>query len=336
MGLDFAADAVADQLDSENLKTRQVAVRTLLRLRDPRGTQAGVEELRSGDEGRILAAITLFRDAAIPPPEPQRVALAAHPLAQVRQVLASTLGPRPDEPLEEEPSILVVLERLADDADAAVRRTAVAQLFRRGRFIGLESYRDDLRQGHGDALKESVQFLCEKLRDPEAARLIRTRLESETEARDAANLLFGLRFVGDVVDADHYIANMLAAGTLEDSRAGGQLYLSEYASLYVQDFGSAIAPRLVGAYANANTRAAKLMLLDALRGVAAEAGPESWDFVVGIVTDRSEEPAVRVAAAESLPFFDDVSRADQIQSLSREVENRQVATRLVDIFLNYF
>jgi HEAT repeat protein len=335
-GLKFAADAVAEHLNSPQPATRKAAIQSLLQLRDPRGNVAAEEDLRREDHTLVFLTLNAYRDATTLPTEFSVKQLLPHDNAQVRQGLAAALGPSAGEALESEGYALAALRRLADDADAAVRRTAVANLFRRGHHQGLETYRDDLRRGHGGALKESVQFLCEELRDPAAGELIRQRLQTELDPLDEANLLFGLRFIGDPVDAEHYVSCIVRAGTSEDRRGGSQVYLSEYAALYIQDFGAAAGPALSSAMAKAVTIKGRLLMLDALRGVAKVGGPEVWEAILARLVDGEEDLVVRLAAADSLPFFDDPGLGPQVLALRDQLEDHRVVSRVLTIYVSFF
>lgn len=330
------ADAIARQLDSPLLNVRQVAIRALMRVGDPRGAAEAEQELMEQDPTRVYQALTIYRDSGRVPSVAAIRRLSRHEGAQVRQGLAESLRLYPGETEDTEAAILEVLVGLTDDRDAAVRTTAIAQLYFRGKHLGLETYRDDLREGHGGALKESVQFLCEQLGDPVAADLIRARLRTEIDPTDAANLLFGLRFVGDADDAAQYVDFVVRGGTEQDARGSGSLYLSQFAALYVQDLGPGALDALALGFERCTTDVARLMILDALRGIASETGPDCVDLLERLATDRALSLPVRLEVIRSFPFIDDPGTGPRFLALREDLADHQLSTALLQVYVSYY
>ncbi len=329
-------DAVAAHLNSQSLLARQLAIKALLKFGDERGSRAAREELGSADSGRVSKSLNLYRDAGVDPGYEMVCDLARHPDPEVRLALASVLKPSTGPADRDRDSKIKLLQFLGQDASAQIRRQAIHSLHLHGDSTLLWPLRDQLRRGHGDALKEGVTFLCETLRDPESASLLRERLTNGGDAQDEATLLFGLRYVGEERDASFFIQRILAAGTPEDRLAGRVTWLSDFASQYLQTLGELIIRPLFGAFEKARTDRARLLIIDALRGVGGALQTEQKHTVLAWIADTRRSEIVRIAAADSLPFFDDTRLAKRVQEMSQSLGDRSIALRLQQIFLNYF
>jgi hypothetical protein len=333
------ADAAARHLASPAIRVRQNAIFALLALRDPRGFAAASDELDSGDDARRLEAVTLFRDAAAPLPPERARELVDSRQGDLRRELAVALangaGDAPD------PVVDALLTRLAGDADPVVARVAAHQLFVRGRSEALDSWRETVRTGRGAALREAVTFLCEIVRDPVAASLIRPRLDAGgLDGSEQGNLLAGLRFYGVVDDAPRFTRRMLAAGSAEDRRAGERTWLSDLAATHVQSLGHGAAAALAAALAEASTLRARLACLDSLRGVLRTAPSElrfrCGEQLLALVADDSSELPLRLAAADSIAFADDGALGERLFALRSTVGEFELAARILAIYACFF
>ncbi len=332
--LHFAADAVALHLQSPLTLTRQIAIRTLLRLNDPRGDEQAAVEIRSDNPDRVSLGLSIYRDATVAPPPDLAERLAEHPSSDVRLCLAQAIRPECRGFDEHSERYVSILRRLADTTSYSIKRTATKELLRHGSFENLRRYREEIRSGHGDELKEAVQFLCEEVRDSEAAELIRARVQGTVEPSDHANLLFGLRFVGNESDIAHFIQLMHRGGTPEDERGGTQTYLSKHASIYVQTFGAITIPSLIRGYRESRNTYAKLLFLDALRGVADSS--EVGEFWLELIRDESLPTLIRVSAAESMPFLEGMPWGTLIPELMETVADTTLVQRLRRVLLCYY
>jgi hypothetical protein len=331
------ADACARKLDDEVLRVRQTAILALLSLRDERGVAAGLEELAHAEPARAVLGLTLWRDADLLPPIDAVRPFAESRSAAMRKELAAALGAKGGG--QDEEAAIALLRRLADDSDLYVSQTAVQQLWKHGLEDGLEKWRERLRRSYGADLREAAKFLCETLRDPQAAPILRDRLARERlDATDQANLLDGLRQVGDASDAPAYVERILRAGTKEDGRASERTFLSEYASLYVQGLGEAAVPPLVAALPRAPGPRARLALLDALRGVvkgAADADAAA-DAVLALLLDAGQPIEVRRAALDTIAFFDDAALGARLVELAGQVGEPELAERIRVLDASFF
>jgi len=332
-------EACALHLDSPLPRVRQSAILALLALADPRGRAAAEEELAHSDPDRVALALSLYRDAGAWPPLAQSRVLAAAKHGPIRREVALALAPA-GAPADPEPG-LQLLRLLASDPDLVVRQAAVEQLWRHGRQEGVESWRERLRHGHGAALREAAQFLCETLRDPLAAQIVRERLASERlEGPDQANLLGGLRHVGGAQDIPRYVELILRAGTAADVRGSERTFLSEHAAQHVQTFRGEAAAPLALALERAPTPRAKLALLDALRGVASDADAAARGIAVEAVLarllDPAEERGVRMAAVDTIAWFDDASLGERLYALRERVGDKPLADRIVTLYASFF
>ncbi len=341
------ADAAARHLQAANRRIRQNAIFALLALGDERGRAAALEELASGDPTRVLEGVTLWRDAgALLPPEQARV-LATNPVGEVRKQLAialgSGVGTRADAAVDG------LLTRLAADADPIVSQVAVEQLCRRGRRETLAPWIERLTSGYGTALTEAITFTCEILRDPAAARIVRGRLEDATlSGSDQANLLGGLKFVGGGEDAPRFIQRILHAGTTEDRRGSERTYLSEFAATDIQSLGGVVAKPLAEALAAApveergppTTLRAKLCLIDALRGVIKQADAAVARAIAeqlfAMIADESAPTELRIAAVDTIAYFDDAKLGTRLFDLRRTLADKTVADRILVLFASFF
>lgn len=332
-------DAVVRHLDSPAQIVRQNAIFALLANDDPRGIAAALAELASGDERRLLEGLTLWRDAAKLLPLEVARGLLDHPVGEVRKQLAIAIGAGagtvPDEAVD------ALLARLAADPDPVVARAAAEPLFRRGRAEAIQSWRDTLANGRGMALREAVSFLCDGLRDPAAPAIARRRLDQEAlDGSDLGNLLSGLKCYGDPGDIDRFVSRIARAGTADDPRAGERLRLSELAGTHVQQLGPAAGLPLVAAVDAAPTLRAKLALLDSLRGVvkgmAADDQARCASRLFGWVADEGAPVELRLAAADTIAYFDDLALGQQLYELGKRVGNKPVGERTLLLYATFF
>ena len=325
-GIRELADAVALHLDERDLAARRVAIRALMRFDDARGFAAARAELGHVDDGRRLLALTLYRDVGSAPPLELAQSLARHPNPEMRRSLAQALAGATEQTRD---AAIELLQSIADTEDAVLRETAVRVLRSLGHHESLGEYRDRVREGHGESLKEAVRFLCENLGDPSTAPLLRARLaEPDLDPVDVANLLFGLRFIGDPTqDTLWYVDSILRGGTAEDRRSVSTTYLSEFASLYVQTFGQAAVAELLGAMPQATTDRARQLILDALRGcLAADGGtPEVLAALEGWAGEQSWSLETRLAVLDTLVF----ARTPEVGGLLRRFHDEGTQPELV-------
>lgn len=333
------AEAVLRHLDSPARRIRQNAIYALLASGDPRGLAEVERELDSGDESRVLDAVTLFRDAAVLPPPERSLALLGHRLGDVRRELAVALGTAAGS--APDPGVDALLTRLAADVDPVVARVAAEQLFRRGRADALQSWRDQVATGRGSALREAITFLCEIVRDPAVAPLLRRRLDHEELTGDEqGNLLAGLRFFGDPTDTKRYLLRIRAAGTADDRRAGERTWLSDLAATHVQALGPAAGSLLAEALATAPTGRALLAMLDALRGMLK--GMPSGDQqrtaerLFALIADPRVPLAIRREAIDTIAFFDDATLGDRLYALRTTLDQHELATRITQLYASFF
>ena len=332
-------DACARHLTSASPRARRCAILALVVLGDPRGAAAAREELQSTDLPRLTAALTIFRDGRAPPPRDDMLRLADHKNGEVRKGVAQALGPWCTG--ADEAWAVALLSRLTIDPDPVVQRTAIEQLWKHGRTEGLASWRDALKNGHGNALKEAAQLLCETLKDPAAPPIIRERLNGEKlDGNDQANLLFGLRFFTDPADLPLFVTRIERAGGVDDLRVGDHGWLAEFASVYVQTYGAPATAPLAEALVRAQRPRAQLVLIDTLRGVvrgaAAPASAAAAERILALACDGAADHAVRLAAIESIPFFDDPALGRRLLSLREAVHDKRLADAITVVFASYF
>ncbi len=341
------ADACARHLESSFVRARQTAILALLTLDDARGFAAARAELERAEPDRVALGLSLWRDARKMPPLELARKHAASSDPTVRKQVAEALGPWSKGGGEDggesgdEEGALQLLRRLSEDSDPYVQQTAVQQLWRHGKQEAVERWRETLRHGHGAALREAAQLLCETLKDGRAAPIVRERLAKEAlDGPDQANLLGGLRHVGDERDLPDYVERILRAGTPQDVRGSERTFLSEYASLHVQTFGVAAALPLAQALPRAATTRAKLALLDGLRGVAkGTAGPAATsasDLVFALLLDGEAPLEVRLACIDTIAFFDDLSLGEKLLALRDRVGEKRLADRIVVVYASFF
>ncbi len=220
------ADACARHLARAQARVRENAILALLVCGDERGVAAAREELRAKDVRQIIVGLSIYRDSQRLPPLDEARALVVHPNGDVRRYLAQALGAKGAATDEE--AAVGLLRGLSGDRDPMVAREAIHELWQHGRHEAAAGWRDTLRHGHGGELKEAVSLLCETLKDPESATIARARLDGERlGGDDQANLLYGLRFVGDVSDVGRFVARVERAGSREDLRVGDRGWLAE-------------------------------------------------------------------------------------------------------------
>lgn len=332
-------EACARHLKSELPRERRCAILALLVLGDPRGAAAAREELQAKEVASLTAALTLYRDARATPPRDEMLRLADHRIGEVRKSVAQALGPWCQG--ADEAWAVALLSRLTVDADPVVQRTAIEQLWKHGRTEGLAVFRDQLRSGHGNALKEAAQLLCETLKDPAAPPVIRERLKGERlDGNDTANLLFGLRFFTDPADLPLFIERIERAGGGDDLRVGSHDWLADSASIFAQTYGARATAPLVLALGRAQRPRAQLVLIDTLRGVvkgapAADAEAAAAKMLeLACATDA--DPDVRIAAIESIPFFDEPALGARLLALRERVSDKRLADAITRIFASYF
>ena len=332
-------DAVLRHLDSPAQLVRQNAIFALLANGDLRGRVAALAELASGDERRIIEGLTLWRDAQQLLPLDEARKLLDHPLGEVRKQLAIAIGAgagsSPDEAVD------ALLARLAADSDPVVGRAAADALFRRGRAEAIESWRATLANGRGMALREAVSFLCDGLRDPAAPPILRRRLDGEAlDGTDQGNLLSGLKGDADPSDAPRFLSRILRAGTPEDPRSGERLRLSDLAATHVQQLGSAAGTAIAAALADAPTLRAKLALLDALRGALKGMGGDDREIcaerLYAIVRDEEAEVELRLAAADTVAYFDEMRFGQRLYEIGTQVQSKPVGERTLLLFATFF
>ena len=230
---------------------------------------------------------------------------------------------------------------LAADDDPVVKQAAILQLWRQGRTEAAEPKRDELRRAHGDALREAAQFLCDTLRDPQSASIIRQRFATETlNGVDQANLLGGLRHVGGAEDVPLYVERILRGGTNDDVRGSERTYLSEYASLYVQTLGKAAVAPLAQALDRASNERVRLELLDALRGTVKGADPDAAraanDRIFALLLDPAQSMKLRREAADTICYFDDPALGARLYALRDKVGDKALADRIIDLYASFF
>jgi hypothetical protein len=334
------ADACVRHLAAKALLVRQNAIFALLAVGDARGFAAAREELDSGEEQRVLLAVTVFRDAAAPLPLDVARRLVDHPTGDMRRELALALGlGRRGEASEAVDALLV---RLAADRDPIVARAACEQLYRRGRDEAVAPWRDRVAHGYGSALREAIVFLCELVRDPATAPLLRARLDGETLANgsDEGNLLGGLREYHDASDAPRFIRRILAAGSDADRRAGERSWLSDLAATHVQALGPGAGVALAEALQGAPTAKAELALIDALRGVLKGMAPEEQarcaEQLFARIVDASRPAALRREAIDTIVFFDDARLGTRLFALRGEVGDKALTDRIVALYASFF
>jgi HEAT repeat protein len=330
-------DSCARHLASASPRARRCAILALVVLGDPRGMAAAREELQTTDLPRLTAALTIFRDGKATPPRDEMLRLADHKNGEVRKGVAQALGPWCTGP--DEAWAVALLSRLTIDPDPVVQRTAIEQLWKHGRTEGLASWRESLRSGHGNALREAAQLLCETLKDPAAPPIIRARLGGEKlDGNDQANLLYGLRFFTDPADLPLFLSRIERAGGEEDVRVGDHSWLSEFASIYVQTFGAPATAPLVESLARVKRARAELVVIDTLRGVVrgAPAAAAAAERILALVCDGDADHAVRLAAIESIPFFDDAALGARLLSLREAVHDKRLADAITVVFASYF
>ncbi len=333
------ADACVRHLDSPATIVRQNAIFALLANDDARGHAAAIAEIESGDERRLLEGLTLWRDAARLMPIEQARRLVDHPTGEVRKQLAIALGAG----LGKAPNDAVdaLLSRLAADADPVVARAAAEPLFRRGRTDVVQSWRDTIDRGRGTALREAVSFLCEGLRDPAVVPLLRRRLDQEPlDGSDLGNLLSGLKSFTEPGDIPRFVARIVRAGSAEDPRAGERTYLSELAATHVQQYGASAGPLLAAALTSAPTLRAQLALLDALRGVlGGMSAPDQRscaEQLFKLVRDADAALELRLAAVDTVAYFDDMALGAELYALRLTLENKPLTDRIVELFASFF
>jgi len=334
------ADACARHLGAKALLVRQNAMFALLAIGDERGFAAARAELDSGDEQRVLLAVTVFRDAAAPLPLDVARRLVDHATGDMRRELALALGlGRRGEASE---AVDALLARLAADADPIVARTACEQLYRRGRDEAVAPWRDRVAHGYGSALREATVFLCEVLHDPATAPLLRARLDGEPLASgsDEGNLLGGLREYHDPADAPRFVQRILAAGSGDDRRAGERSWLSNLAATHVQALGPGAGAALVEALERAPTAKAELALLDALRGVLKGMAPDEQarcaERLFARIFDSGRPAAFRREAIDTVAFFDDAQLGERLFQRRAEAGEKALSDRIVALYASFY
>ena len=337
------ADACARFLADPNEKARQNALLALLSVGDPRADIPLRIELGSGDAERAMLALTQFRDAQRMPPMDLVRPLLDSKIGEVRKQIAVALAPVGTP--EQNDEALRLLERLADDRDAVVRRTALVQVWRHGKRPAAVEWRDKLATGHGNALIEAAELLCSELRDPESHEVVRRRLDGGgLPPADEANLLSGLRHYSDLADAPRYLARIRAAGSAGDARATELTFLSEYAATYLQAIGAtAVAPlldELARPAEPGDVDRRTLLLLDVLRGVAKQADPaeagRAAEVVFALIADPARAPEVRLAALDTLAFFDDARLGERLFALRESLSDPTLAHRAIVLYATFF
>jgi hypothetical protein len=333
------ADACARHLDSASPRARANAILALLVERDPRGVAAATQQLGAKDAGKVVEALSIFRDAALEPPLDRVRTLSEDASGEVRRYVAQALGPWTAAADEE--AVVAILRRLAADSDAIVQKTAVEQLWHHGRREGLEEWSERLQRGHGNELREAVQLLCEALKDQASFQVARTRLAQERlDGNDQSNLLYGLRFAADAKDLDLFVNRVAQADSPADLRVGDRGWLSEYAGVYVQSYAAAGIAPLVALLKAADRDRPRWIALDALRGVLKSAAGADAKAAVDAVLALAEDPraavGLRGAALDTLPFFDDLSLGPRLFDLRDRLGDPTLAARATTLFSSYF
>jgi hypothetical protein len=333
------ADACARHLASPLQRVRQTAILALLVCGDERGVAAAKEELHATDDRRVVVGLSLYRDAQRLPPLEEARTLSSHPSAEVRRYLAQALGAPCTGADEEVASGL--LRGLTGDRDPIVAREATHDLWKHGHQEAAAGWRESMRHGHGGELKEAVSLLCETLLDDEAAGIARTRLDGERlDGNDQANLLYGLRFFAQSSDAPRFIARIERAGGRDDLHVGDLGWLSESASVYLQSVGAGALRPTSDALGRAVLPRAQVVLIDTVRGLVKGAAPEdvanAAERMFALVVDRAAAPEVRVAALESIPFFETSKFGERLFALRERVEDGELARRITTLYAAFY
>ncbi len=333
------AEACARYLSNAKPRVRQNAILALLVCGDARGEAAAREELRSDDLNRVVVGLSIYRDAQRLPPLDEARTLSGHPGGDVRRYLAQALGAKGDG-LDEEAAI-GLLRGLTGDRDPVVAREAVYDLWKHGRQEGAAGWRETMRHGHGGELKEAVSLLCETLKDEEAAAIARARLDSERlDGPDQANLLYGLRYFAQASDAPRFLARIERAGGRDDLHVGDHGWLSESASVYLQSLGAATLRPTSDALGRATRPRAQIVLIDTVRGLVKGAAPDDVDEAAGrmfaLAADRAAALEVRVAALESIPFFETPQLGERLYALRAAVGDAELARRILTMYAAFY
>jgi HEAT repeat protein len=333
------ADSCARHLASPHERVRQTAILALLVCADERGVAAAREELHATDGRRVVVGLSLYRDAQRLPPLDEARTLSGHASAEVRRYVAQALGAPCSGADEEAASGL--LRGLTGDRDPSVAREAIHDLWKHGHQEAAAGWRESMRHGHGGELKEAASLLCETLLDEEAAAIARARLDGERlDGNDQANLLYGLRFFAQAADAPRFIARIERAGGREDLHVGDLGWLSESASVYVQSIGAGALRPTSDALGRAAVPRAQVVLIDTVRGLVKGAAPEdvakAAERMFALVVDRAAAPEVRVAALESIPYFDTPKFGERLFALREGIGDVELARRITTLYAAFY
>jgi HEAT repeat protein len=348
-GCTRAIPAIASHLSDQSQRTRLAAAMALTMLHDPEGRGLAVlrEQLRSPKLEDQTMALERFAMARVTPPLADLKPLLASPSVHLRVTIAELLGAAAADAGSER---LDLLEQLADDPVSRVRVKALSELYKAGRTDVALPLIDRIRSRKGGELNEAVQIVSELMKDPRALPVMRERIVTETDPHDRASLLHGLSAFGDGDSVTSFVSDLVRAGTEADpviSSSGDRSQaarLSAHAGLKMQTLGEPAARALLEVLAGNPSPTVALLALDVLRGVVRRMPPhenlqltsEIVAALIGIVRSEAQDAAVRRAAAESLPFFDDVSLGKLLTAAKSSVRNRDVLRSIDLVLWNYF
>ncbi len=239
--------------------------------------------------------------------------LAAELLWHTSQGLAS----------EQRDRLLAAADHVAKDPDPEVAGRAIGTLYTLGRHDVAESYLRAVAGSTGVDLSRAVEFLVRVFRDPRAEPMIRQRLASNPEPRDAAALLAALGLTGDPETWSAFEPFIRHAGDDEPRDPGG-IAISFHAALAASRLGPKIVPRLLALLDEDLGDGPHLRALDVLRGID---GADCIAELAAIVRDESRSKAVRLAAIDTLAFLKAPGVFDALNGALPTLQDPELAQR---------
>jgi HEAT repeat protein len=346
-----AIPVIASHLSDSSERVRVTAAKALVMLHEPEGRGLAVLRalLRSPRLEEQTLAVEQFATAHVLPPLEDLQPLVASPSMQLRTTIAELLGSGAAD-AGAATQRLDLLERLADDPASRVRVTALSALYKLGRTDVALPLIDKIRSRKGGELGEAVQIVTELMKDPRALPVLRERIAVETDPHDRASLLHGLSAFADGASVQSFVGDLLRAGSESDpviSSSGDRSLgarLSAHAALKMQTLGAPAAQALLDVLARNPSTPVSLLAIDVLRGIVRRMAPDPdpalasriAEALLGIVRSESRDGVVRQAAAESLPFFDEVARGEALAAAKGAVRNRDVLRSIDLVLWNYF